>query len=124
MELIKRGLKLAVVSDAPRLQAWLRLCQLSLHHIFDVVITFEDTCKKKPDPEPFKKALKQMGIEAQEAIMVGDWVERDIIGAKQVGMKTIFAKYGDRFKTVESGADYNIDDVAQILDIIDELSGK
>lgn len=124
MELIKHGLKLAVVSDAPRLQAWLRLCQLSLHHIFDVVITFEDTCKKKPDPEPFKKALKQMNIEAQEAIMVGDWAERDIIGAKQVGMKTIFAKYGDRFKTVESGADYTIDDVVQILDIIEELSGK
>lgn len=124
MELIKRGLKLAVVSDAPRLQAWLRLCQLNLHHIFDVVITYEDTHKRKPDPEPFETALRQMGIEAHEAIMVGDWAERDIIGAKQIGMKTIFAQYGDRFKTAESGADYNIDDVMQIIDIIDELSGK
>ena len=47
MELIKKGLKLAVVSDAPRLQAWLRLCQLNLHHFFDVVITYEDTKKRK-----------------------------------------------------------------------------
>jgi HAD superfamily hydrolase (TIGR02253 family) len=124
MELIKRGLKLAVVSDAPRLQAWLRLCQLNLHHVFDVVITFEDTHKKKPNPEPFKKALQQMGITAREAIMVGDWAERDIIGAKQIGMKTIFAQYGDRFQTIESGADYNIDDVMQILDIIEELSSE
>lgn len=124
MELVKRGLKLAVVSDAPRLQAWLRLCQLNLHHIFDVVITFEDTNKRKPDPEPFKNALQQLQIRAEEAIMVGDWAERDIVGAKLIGMKTVFARYGDRFDTINSGADYEIEDVTQILDIVDELSTK
>ena len=124
MELIKRGLKLAVVSDAPRLQAWLRLSQLNLHHIFDVVITFEDTNKRKPHPEPFKKALQRLQIEPKEAIMVGDWAERDIIGAKLLGIKTIFARYGDIYGTVNSDADYDIDDIIQILDIIDKLSGK
>jgi len=124
MELIKRGLKLAVVSDAPRLQAWLRLCQLNLHLLFDVVITFEDTNKRKPDPEPFEKALQQLQIKAEEAIMVGDWAERDIIGAKLLGMKTVFARYGDRFGTIKSGADYDIDDIMQILEIIDDQSKK
>ncbi len=124
MELIKRGLKLAVVSDAPRLQAWLRLCQLNLHHLFDIVITFEDTNKKKPDPEPFEKALQQLQVKAEEAIMVGDWAERDIVGAKLLGMKTIFARYGNRFGTVNSGADYEIDDVMQILDVVDSFSKK
>jgi len=122
MELIKRGLKLAVVSDAPRLQAWLRLCQLNLHHTFDVVITFEDTNKKKPDPEPFIKTLQQLGITASEAIMVGDWAERDIIGAKLLGIRTIFARYGDTFGTKNSGADYEVDDIIQILDIVDKLT--
>lgn len=122
MELIKRGLKLAVVSDAPRLQAWLRLCQLNLHHIFDVVITFEDTQKRKPAPEPFKRALGLLKIKAEEAIMVGDWVERDISGAKSLGMKTIFARYGDRSGTKDSGADYEINDVLEILDILRQLS--
>lgn len=124
MELIKRGTKLAVVSDAPRLQAWLRLCQLNLHHIFDVVITFEDTNRRKPDPNPFKKALQQLQIKAEEAVMVGDWAERDIVGAKLLGMKTVFACYGDRFNTVNSGADYEIDDIIQILDIVDSLTEK
>jgi len=124
MELIKRGLKLAVVSDAPRLQAWLRLCQLNLHHVFDVVITFEDTNRKKPDPEPFKKALQELMVKSNEAIMVGDWAERDIIGAQLLGIKTIFARYGDRFGTQNSGADYDITDIIQILNIIDGLSKK
>ena len=122
MELIKRGLKLAVVSDAPRLQAWLRLCQLNLHHIFDIVITFEDTKKAKPAPEPFNKALEKLQVKAEEAIMVGDWAERDIAGAKLLKMKTVFARYGDKFDTKHSGADYEIDDVMQILDIVDSLS--
>jgi putative hydrolase of the HAD superfamily len=122
IELIKRGLKLAVVSDAPRLQAWLRLSQLNLHHLFDIVITFEDTQKRKPAPEPFEKALEQLEVNAEAVIMVGDWAERDIVGAKLLGMKTVFARYGDRFNTKHSGADYEIDDVIQVLDIVDSLS--
>jgi putative hydrolase of the HAD superfamily len=120
MELIKRGLKLAVVSDAPRLQAWLRLCQLNLHHMFDVVITFEDTNKRKPDPEPFKAALKKLKIAANEAVMMGDWAERDIAGAQMLGMTTVFARYGDRFNTKNSGADYEINDIVTLLDIVDK----
>lgn len=122
MELVKKGLKLAVVTDAPRLQAWLRLCQLNLHHFFDVVITYEDTKKRKPDPEPFEKALRTLKVKCNQTIMVGDWVERDIIGAKSLGMKSVFARYGDRFGTEKSGADYEIDDILELLDIVDELS--
>lgn len=124
MELVKRGIRLAVVSDAPRLQAWLRLYQLNLHHMFSIVITFEDTNKKKPAPEPFKMVLQKLRIKAKEAIMVGDWAERDIVGAKLLGMITIFARYGDTFGTVHSGADFEIDDIVQVLDIVDKLSGK
>lgn len=122
MELMKRGMKLAVLSDAPRLQAWLRLCQLNLHNIFDIVITFEDTHKKKPAPEPFKLALQKLGVNPEHAIMVGDWAERDIYGAKLLQMHTIFARYGDRFGTTNSGADYEIDDIIKLLDIVDLLS--
>ena len=123
MELMKRGIKLAVLSDAPRLQAWLRLCQLNLHHIFDIVITFEDTDKKKPAPEPFKLALQRLKVTPEQAIMVGDWAERDIYGAKLLKIRTIFARYGDRFGTEKSGADHEIDDIIQLLDIVDTLSG-
>jgi putative hydrolase of the HAD superfamily len=43
IELVKRGVRLAVVSDAPRREAWLRLCYLNFHHLFDHVVTFDDT---------------------------------------------------------------------------------
>lgn len=122
MELMKRGIKLAVLSDAPRLQAWLRLCQLNLHNIFDIVITFEDTNKRKPAPEPFRLVLQKLQVEPEETIMVGDWAERDIYGAKLLKMRTVFARYGDRFGTENSGADYEVEDIIHLLDILDELS--
>lgn len=121
VQLVKRGLKLAVVSDAPRLQAWLRLSQLYLHHLFDVVVTFEDTYKRKPDPGPFRVALERLGITADEAVMVGDWAERDISGAAQLGMKTVFARYGDTFGTTTSGADHDINDIIELLAVLPQL---
>jgi putative hydrolase of the HAD superfamily len=124
LNLVKKGIKLAVVSDAPALQVWTRLVQMNLHHIFDVVITFDDTGKRKPDPEPFLKALEKLNLKPNEVIMVGDWAERDIVGAKKVGIKTIFAKYGNTFGTINSGADWEIDDIEEIVKIVDEINSK
>lgn len=120
LELLKRGLRLAVVSDAPRLQAWLRLCGLNIHNYFDVVVTFEDTNKRKPDAEPFRKSLELLQLQADEVIMIGDWPERDIGGAKPLGMKTVFARYGDTFGTKCSGADWEINDIYDLIKIIDK----
>jgi len=117
--LVKRGIKLAVVSDAPGREAWLRLCYLNFHHIFDSVVTFEDTGERKPSPVPFLRALAHLKVEPHETLMVGDWAERDIVGAAQVGITTVFARYGDTFGTVESHAKYELNDVSELLAVID-----
>ena len=122
MELIKAGLRLAVVSDAPRREAWLRLCYLNLHHLFDVVVTFEDTGERKPSPAPFQTVLERLDVAPGEALMVGDWPERDVVGATQLGIRTVFARYGDTFGTVESGADFEIDDIHALVDVVKRLN--
>jgi len=124
MELLRKGLKLGVVSDAPRLQAWTRLAQVGLHHYFQVVVTFDDCGERKPSPLPFKIAISRLGVEPNETIMVGDWVERDIVGAKKLGMVTVFVRYGNTFETKDSGADFEIDDIAELLNIVDELNRR
>lgn len=120
IELIRRRYKLAVVSDAPTREAWLRLCSLKIHHVFETVVTYEDTHHTKPHPAPFQKALDKLNVAPHEAMMIGDWAERDMVGAKQLGMKTVFARYGDVFHTVDSGADYEVTDIAGILDILNK----
>jgi putative hydrolase of the HAD superfamily len=118
MELSRRGIKLALLSDAPSREAWLRLCYINFHHIFSNVVTFDDTGERKPSPKPFNKALELLGVKPEEALMVGDWPERDIKGAKAVGMKTAFARYGDTFGTKEHDADYELKDISELLKIV------
>lgn len=119
--LARMGLKLGVVSDAPKLEAWLRLCSLNLHHIFDAVVTFEDTGERKPSPTPFQRVLSLMQVQPAESIMVGDWEERDILGARNIGMRTAFARYGDTFNTGQSSADYDLTDISDLIGIIGGL---
>lgn len=122
LELAKRGIRLGVVSDAPRAQVWLRLCSLSLQHVFDAVVTFEDTRERKPSPAPFRRVLEMLGVEPAQSLMVGDWAERDVVGAKSLGMMTVFARYGDTFNTQVSGADHDVNDVFELVAIVDRLN--
>ncbi len=126
-QLMRRQLKLAVVSDAPRESAWMRLVYLNLHYVFDEVVTFEDTGQRKPDPAPFKMALDRLGVRPEEALMVGDWPDRDMAGAKALGMHTVFARYGfswsrDREPIEKHPADHEIHDIMQLTGIVDRLN--
>jgi HAD superfamily hydrolase (TIGR02253 family) len=124
VHLIRMGLKLGLVSDAPRMSVWMRLNSLGLDAFFDTVVGTEDTGKKKPDPAPFLLALSKLGVKPEEAIMVGDWAERDMVGGKALGMKTAFARYGDDFDTKEPGADFELNDIGELVDIVKKLNGK
>ncbi len=118
IELMKLGIKRTVISDAPKMEVWLRIVGLGLHHYFDDIITSEDFGVKKPDPKPYRRALELLGTKPEETLMVGDWPDRDIKGAAGVGIRTAWAKYGDTFGTKESGAEFEIDDIYEVIGII------
>jgi len=113
-QLKQRGLKLAIVSDAPRLQVWTRLTELDIQHYFDVVVTHDDTGHHKPSPAPFEMALEALNVAPEEVMHVGDWPDRDIKGAKALGMKTALAKYG-LTKEVTIEADYTLNAINELL---------
>ncbi len=122
-DLMKMGIRMVVISDAPKLEVWLRIVGLGLHHYFEDVITAEDTGHKKPAPEPFKRALEVLGTKPSETIMVGDWAERDIVGAKGLKIRTAWAKYGNTFDTKESGAEFELNDIDELAQIIRRENG-
>tara|TARA_Y100000996_G_scaffold412246_1_gene397898 strand:- start:116 stop:814 length:699 start_codon:yes stop_codon:yes gene_type:complete len=122
MALVKKGIKLAVVSDAPSREAWMRIYYLNLYHFFDVVITYDDSGERKPSSKPFQMALRALQLDAKQTIMVGDWPDRDVVGAKQIGMHTAFARYGDTFSTKLSGADWDLTDIYELVSIIDNFN--
>lgn len=119
----KNRIKLGVLSDAPSKEAWLRLAYMNLHHFFDAIVTFDDTGRRKPEAIPFNHILEKIGVQANEALMVGDWADRDVVGARNVGMKTAFARYGDTFNTEKHSADFELKDISELLAIISTENG-
>ena len=116
------NLKLGIASDAPSREAWIRLYTLNLHNIFQDVVTFNDTGYHKPAKEPFIKISEKLDVNLKECMMVGDWPDRDIKGAKELGMKTAFARYGSTENITESGADHDLDSLSELIDIINQYN--
>jgi len=116
-KLKERGLKLAIVTDAPRLKAFQRLDAMSIADLFDVVVGLEDTGMTKPSKLPFKKALELLKVEPHEALHVGDWPERDVVGARNVGIHTCLAKYGFHMgKYIKP--DFEIEKFSSLLEVV------
>ena len=116
--LAKMDLKLGILSDAPSREAWIRLYILGLHQFFDEIVTFDDTGFHKPAKEPFIKITQKLNVDYEDCLMVGDWPERDIKGAKQFNMKTAFARYGSTENIDISGADYDLNSITDLINII------
>ena len=118
---LKKKYKLAIVSDAPSMKAWTRLISTDIDKFFDVIITKSDVKKQKNSFVPFNAALKRLNIKPEEAIMIGDRIERDIHTAKKLGIRTCLARYGMKNppQRGKSGADFEIDDVRELVKVVE-----
>lgn len=117
----EKGIMLGIVSDAPRMRAWLRLAEMGLTDFFDVVVTLDDTGQTKPSELPFKAAVTALGVEPKDILFVGDNPERDIKGAQKVGMRTGLAKYGQLFPDNGVKADFELKDITDLVAIVGDF---
>jgi HAD superfamily hydrolase (TIGR01509 family) len=66
------------------------LASLGLKRHFRLFAVSELIDLKKPEPEIFRWALREAGCAPEEAVMVGDRIDNDIVPARQAGMWTIW----------------------------------
>ncbi len=111
------GLKIGIVTDAPRLKAFTRLDEMGIADYFDVVVGWEDTGRTKPSKLPFRKALKLLRLKPNHVMHVGDYPERDILGAKRAGLISCFASYGYLGRGKVVWADYSIRKFEDVLEL-------
>ena len=72
----------------------------------------------KPDTRYFEAVLRKCNCKAEESVMVGDRIDKDVIPAKLVGMKTIRIKTGihknQEPRTPEEIPDITVDKLSEI----------
>lgn len=86
----KQG-KVGLISNfthAPVIHKSLRI--LGINSFFDAIVISDEVGWRKPSAKIFQDALYKLGVEAKNAVYIGDSPIEDIKGAKQVGLKTIF----------------------------------
>lgn len=88
-QLKDKNLKLGIITNADKNVADL-IASLGLRPWLDVLVTSEQVGVEKPDKEIFLAALKELGIQASEAVYTGDQYQSDVLGAANVGIKALF----------------------------------
>jgi len=104
---LKTRYRLAVVSDAQRAFSLPELRAVGLADYFAPIVISGDYGYRKPDARLFRTALTELKVSPEEAIFIGNDRFRDILGARQVGMKTIlFCPNGNPSGSPETEPDY------------------
>ena len=118
-----RGYAMAVVTDAEHADAVLRLGKCGLDSFFDCMVTSDKVGIKKPAPDPFLAALDKVRARPEEVLFIGDSPRRDIEPCKKLGIRTVYARYGDRFSKTRdtTGADFVIDRMHELLAIVEDI---
>lgn len=119
----KANIKLAVVTNKPHRFAVKLIEYMGLSSSFEIVLGSEVLKNRKPHPEALYYVLENMGVEAKDAVMVGDSVN-DIEAGHNAGMPTVTFTYGFDggvdLKTCNS--DYLFDSFEELTKLIASLS--
>lgn len=110
------GLKIGIVTNAFIKDIEEILARVSLPRVFDILVGIDSVGRAKPDPEVFRYAIKLLRIQPNEAVFIGDSLERDYFGALNAGLRAILI---DRENSVRGNIVKisNLREIPKILDL-------
>ncbi|MFQ5892046.1 MAG: TIGR02253 family HAD-type hydrolase [Candidatus Methanofastidiosia archaeon] len=111
------GLKLAIITNGRPEKQWEKILRLSLQHFFDYVFISELVGFEKPDSRIYEFALKEMGIEPENALMIDDKA-KDLKGALELGMKSVLIGKSSQ------DVDFEIKKLSDIFEVLERLGVK
>jgi putative hydrolase of the HAD superfamily len=121
------GLRIGMVSNtfAPG-----HFHQLALHRCdaarwIDVPVYSTDLGCRKPDRRIYNHCLQLLGVEAAEALFVGDRLREDVMGPQQLGMRAaLYRRYRREEPSEEIQPDFVVDSPPEVLDVVRKLEGS
>ncbi len=125
---VRERCKVGLVSNftyAPAVHAG--LARLGIEEYFDVVVVSHENGWRKPHRRIFEDALARLGVDAGDAVYVGDSPLEDIRGAAGVGMRTVFVEsqfYGaGDLRVSGEKCDFEAEDLDGVCGCVDKFLG-
>jgi len=116
----EEGYKMGVISNAK--SDWAVHAILKHHNLdrfFETIVSSAALKIRKPRPEIFTQALNALAVNPRDAVFVGDSIEADVAGSKNIGMRSIHVLR----RPVEDGHPVNPDaSVTNLSDALDVIT--
>ena len=120
-ELKKKGYKLAVASSTQLPLVVRVMRENGIIEQFEILVSGNQFEKSKPDPEIYLYTAAKLGVKPEECLAVEDSTF-GVLAGHRAGM-TVAALKDDRFQFDQSPADYRMDRLTEVLEILKRMEG-
>ena len=110
------GIKIACASSSSLKYVHTLLKQCAIEQYFDLIVSCDDFKRSKPAPDIYLYCASKLNVEPKDCFVIEDSTY-GIAAGKAAGM-TVIAKRDHYFSLDQSSADYLIEDMLEIIDII------
>lgn len=116
IETLSKKYKLHILTNGFSEVQFVKVENSGLAPYFSTIITSEMAGHQKPNPEIFHYILKETGAKITETLMIGDDLEADILGAKNVGIDQIYVNYNAT--THPENPTHEVNNLLEIFEIL------
>ncbi|MDS0298748.1 HAD family hydrolase [Halogeometricum sp. S1BR25-6] len=112
------GHRVGLLTNGPEYRQSVKLEALGLEDAFEVIVYAGDMERRKPHADPFDRAVESLGVDASDALYVGNSLKYDVAGAREAGMPVAWYPDGD----VDPGSydpDYVVESLPELAAVLD-----
>jgi putative hydrolase of the HAD superfamily len=118
----KEGYRIGMIANGDSTDCWNIIEATGLHNYFGAIVISEEVGIEKPDKKIFEIALAKLDVKPENAVMVGNRIDADIIGANRFGMKSVWFRWNSRYNgTIDSSQekpDFTINSLSELLGLL------
>lgn len=101
-----------------------RILNTSFGRYVTQIVASEEVGEAKPNPKIFKKILNDNHMNSDEAIVIGDSLNNDILGSINASIKSVWFNPKNKDNHTSIKPDFIISDMEEIIEIINDINGK
>ena len=123
LTLLKNKYKLALITNVHSTTTLERVQQIlfeaKIPDVFDVMVVSSEVGCSKPSPRIFEIALNSLGVEPEEAVMIGNIISTDVFGANRMGLKTVLFQPSESYQRSSwENPDHTVSSLRDLLEIV------
>ena len=118
---LRKNYKLALVTNGASDLQREKIQDSGLGKYLDEIVIAGDIGIRKPEPQIFNIVLSRIGVKNDEAIMVGNSLDSDIIGAQEAGIQTVWLNRDKEKNQSDIKPDYEISSFSELEFILNDL---